>query len=63
MQYQFEKVIAVIDDHGDMTGIIVHDSSKHTKKFYKLKELGMEEILSLFEPNAKIKEHVTRKAD
>lgn len=56
MDYQFDKVITVTNEHGDLSAIIVHDVVNHSKKFYRVKEMGMEDIMGLLNPNGAIKE-------
>lgn len=54
MDSKFDKVITIKDDRGDISAVIIHDVESHTKKFYQTKEMGMEEILNLLNPNGNI---------
>lgn len=54
MDCNFDKVITIKDDQGDMCAVIIHDIDQHSKKFYHVKEMGMDEILGLLNPNGKI---------
>lgn len=63
MDSKFDKVITIRDDRGDISAVIIHDVEKHTKKFYHTKEMGMEEILTLLNPNGAIKEIKSRKTE
>lgn len=54
MNCKFDKVITITDDLGYMNAIIVHDVEHKTKRFYRVEEMGMDEILDLMDPHAKV---------
>ena len=44
----FDKVIIIKDNDDDhVVGIVFHDVRKHTKTFFQVKEMDMEEVLNL----------------
>lgn len=45
---QFDKVILVQDDTGELKAIIVHDIKNQKKTFFTPVEKTMEELLDLF---------------
>lgn len=49
MKINWDKVIMVNDDRGEPVAVIAHDTTRHTKSFFKVEEMGLEDIFGLLD--------------